>query len=383
MLSAERQRCSRTARTALLSGLVAFVGLQAALTGVMESWVPHLRAPFYGFKLDCLRQRIRQTPQAKVVVMVGSSRTADGLRGELVEEQLRRRLGQPVILFNFGIAGNTPMNELLDLERLLAQGIHPDLLLVEILPSTLSDRAGNLLELLPSERMGLWDRSVLRRHRMPVDQLTRYTWRCWALPWYAHRQEMVSVLCPDFLPQQYRQDGARACNPSGWYCAYPHLTPEVCAAAKSHALGAYSPVLVRYRLGSPFAPAIGITLKRCQEEKIPAALVLMPEASEFRRLYPPFAWTQLEGFLQSLRAEYKTPVINAQKWVPDDGFLDTHHLLPKGAAIFTRRLARDELGPLLEQLPSKSTNQPRAKGAVARFGEPRGCAWPPPARRDR
>ena len=42
------------------------------------------------------------------------------------------------------------------------------------------------------------------------------------------------------------------------------------------------------------------------------------------------------------------PVIDARRWVADDGFADAHHLLPGGAADFTNRFGREVLQPLLE-----------------------------------
>jgi hypothetical protein len=357
MRSQERQRRARRACTALLCSVVSFVGLQAGLTWAMEKWVPHLRAPYYAFKADRLKERIRRAradekagaPPAKVVVMLGSSRAADGLRGGLVEEELSKRLGQPVVLFNFGIAGNTPMNQLLDLERLFDRGVRPDLVLVEVLPSTLADSAVALLDLLPAERMGLWDRRVLRDHYMPVGQLRRYSWKCWALPWYTHRIEMLSVLAPRLVPRWVRQDGARGCDRSGWYLAYPNISAPARENARKTTLASYGPVLRVFRLGSPFAPALARTLKRCRDAQVPAALVLMPEGSEFRDLYSPLAWQQLEGFLEGLSREYKVPVVNAREWVPDRHFLDTHHLLPEGAAMFTRKLARSVVLPMLRE----------------------------------
>jgi hypothetical protein len=73
----------------------------------------------------------------------------------------------------------------------------------------------------------------------------------------------------------------------------------------------------------------------------------MPEGTGFRALYSADAHRQIDAFLAGLTAAHGTPLIDARTWVDDDGFFDLHHLLPKGAAVFTRRLGREAILPLL------------------------------------
>jgi hypothetical protein len=348
------------------------VALQLGLTAAMEYGLRVLRDPYYAFKASRLRRRLGEADASgtatgagrpELVVMVGSSRASDGLRGRLIEGDLGRRLGRPVILFNFGIPGDGPMTELLNVERLLDDGVRPDLLLVEVLPSYLTEQAVAQFDLIPAERLGLRDRAVLRRHHMPVGQLRRYSWLCWGLPWYAHRQEMMSVLLPRFLPGFLRQDGARNCDESGWIAPPYDPAPAARFHASQAALGAYGPSLQNYHLGNPFCPALRAILERCRREHIRAAVLLMPEGTAFRKLYAPGAWDQIGAFLGELSAEYGAPVIDARAWVGDGGFFDTHHLLPEGAAVFTARLAREALEPLLRgtyarPAPEDKTREP-------------------------
>ena len=48
-----------------------------------------------------------------------------------------------------------------------------------------------------------------------------------------------------------------------------------------------------------------------------------------------------------LAREYGVSVVDARAWVPDDGFMDGHHLLPEGATTFTKRLGTEVLQPML------------------------------------
>jgi hypothetical protein len=205
------------------------------------------------------------------------------------------------------------------------------------------------LGMLPAERMGLRDRAVLRRHEMPVGELKRYSWRCWAAPWYAHRLEILTALAPRFVvPAGDRQDWGACTDASGWVPPPYHDTPENRERAEIYNTGAYRDRLADFRLGNVFCPGLGKILARCEQEHIPAALLLMPEATRFRALYSADALRQIDAFLAGLTAAHGgTPVIDARTWVGDDGFFDLHHLLPGGAAVFTGRLAREAIVPLL------------------------------------
>jgi hypothetical protein len=96
----------------------------------------------------------------------------------------------------------------------------------------------------------------------------------------------------------------------------------------------YAPVLADYHVGGPGCAAIRDTLARCRDHGIRAAVVLMPESSEFRSWYGP-GYAEVTRFAESLGV----PVFDAREWVPDDGFSDGHHLTADGSAAFIDRLA--------------------------------------------
>jgi hypothetical protein len=349
---------SRRARNALLWGLAAFASLQLGSTAALEYGLIRFRDPSYAFKATRLRGRVRdadrragghEARRPQVVVMLGSSLTRDGLRGSVVEDGLSRQLGRPVILYNFGTAGDGPIHELLHFERLLHDGVRPDLLLIEVLPSLLTVQAETQLELIAAERMGFRDRALLARYGVPLRQLRRYSWRCWATPLYAHRMEILSILLPKFVPLWLRQDLARRCDDSGWMPPLYDLSPEGRWRAREGTRLSYGPLLRPYRVGGPFADSLRRLTQRCRQERIPTALVLMPEGTFFRGLYAPDAWDRVLAFLEELGGPSALPVVNARDWAADEQFFDSHHLLPAGAAAFTERLSRQVLLPLLRR----------------------------------
>ena len=81
------------------------------------------------------------------------------------------------------------------------------------------------------------------------------------------------------------------------------------------------------------------------------ALVLMPEGPAFRTFYPADAWRQIRGFVDTLKGEYGIPIVNARDWMAEEDFLDSHHLLPSAATVFSERLGQAGILPLVRQHP--------------------------------
>src|SRR5438105_2048696 len=96
-------RNRRSARIAVLSGIAGFVVVQASLTALLAGKLSWLRSPDYGHKVSRLREAIQSTDHPQTVVMLGSSRTAYGLKGSAIEPLLSQEQGRPVLVYNFGL----------------------------------------------------------------------------------------------------------------------------------------------------------------------------------------------------------------------------------------------------------------------------------------
>src|SRR5262249_7123958 len=152
----------RRPRAALLWGVALFAGLQLALAGVMEKWRPEWRDPEYGCKLARLQARQAEAPGRPLVVVLGSSRAALGFRPDAVAAEA---VGERPVVFNFAIAGAGPLTELLQLRRLLAAGVRPDWLVIEVMPPLLHQEWPWVEEnLIHVERLAWADLRLLRRH---------------------------------------------------------------------------------------------------------------------------------------------------------------------------------------------------------------------------
>ena len=306
-----------------------------ALGQVAERYV-RLRDPLYGDKRVKLAPRLDGRP---LVLMLGSSRTGLAFHGKRLEATY------PVAAFNYGIPAGGPVTQLVTLDRLLASGVKPALLLVEVLPAMLQDQGGPPREAgwLYADRLTSAERDTVIRHGFPAAAVNK-RWRESVLfPAYALRFQLMCRINPSALPWPLRFDWSRGADECG-YGSLVDQTPTPADRDRRFAQtkAEYEAILRDYHPGGPAVDALRELLDRCREAGVPVRLVLMPESAAFRALYGP-------GADDRLKAALPADVVDAREWLPDDAFNDGHHMLARGAEAFTDRLGRDvvagELGP--------------------------------------
>jgi hypothetical protein len=361
------------ARKALVFGLVLFTGLQLGSAVVIEYWRPDLRYPEDGQKRKRL-QRLAKNPDRPLLLVLGSSRTGVGLRPELLTS-CRAASGKRPLVFNFGLQGAGPVQELLCLKRVLDAGIRPTWALIEVLPYALPAEA------TCSEPM------LLRLNRRDLDRLWRFSppppdavWG-WCLaqafPWSSRRLQFMTEYAIAWVPGEYRTElGWANLDAFGW-AGIPFETSEadrrrrIEKDRKSH-----EPSLRWFRLSPASDRALREMLTWCRSEGIPAGLILMPEHSAFRSWYPPATWTEIAAYLARISREFHVPLIDARFWVDDADFWDSHHLLVGGATVFTRRFQTEGLQPFLDgklpigcpPAPGNNGRRPSGVGALPAGG---------------
>jgi len=350
-------RHRRGACTAVLTGLAGFVALQAGLAGLLAGKLSWLRSPDYGHKVSRLREAINTSDCPQTIVMLGSSRTAYGLKGTAIEPILTQHERHQVIVYNFGLHGAGPLSYLINLRRLLNDGIRPDLLLIEVLPPLLSNRGpfnDTSEEHLPTASLRRDELALVQRYADNRSVSQADWWLGWCLPCYHHRLALISHSLPTLLDLQERLDGNRQLDASGWMPVHAVLrAPARRRAALAWARKDYTERLAGFELGGPNVEALEETLELCRRERINTALVLMPEGPEFRSWYPPGVMPQVRRLLGQLSRRHAMPIIDARDWIAsEDAFLDSHHLLPEGAEVFSDRLAHEVLSLVLPRSPA-------------------------------
>ncbi|HZY83656.1 MAG TPA: hypothetical protein VFE78_02390 [Gemmataceae bacterium] len=344
---ARSRRLRQSGRAVLLWALGLYVLAQPALLALMDRWHPMLFECAIRDRWQQLRALTAAAPDRPLLVMVGSSRTEAAFQAGRLNG-LPGPGGRPWLAYNFGVPTVGPMREGLFLREMLDAGIRPRLLLVEFLPPLFNAPQWNLTS---EERWveGRWlSGPQLYRLRPYFDKPRRkgHDWLMARLaPAYGFRQDLQSVLSPPgtvlrpvYLPH----------DPWGWRLPEP-LTPELIAGVRGVAHSLYPESLRRFRLGEGECRAMRGLLDLCRQEHVPVVLVLTPEGSGFRAWYSPEARAAPRRLLAELRAAYGVRVLDATEWLPDDSFLDGHHVTPAGAAAYTERLLAE-----LRQLPEWS-----------------------------
>lgn len=333
----------RTARAALFLGLAGVVLAQLVLGVAVETVKPEWRDPEYGHRLKQLRELEAAHPDRPLVVAVGSSRTLMGLSP--------LGMGFPdepdsPLVYNFGQTGAGPLQILLTVFRLFDAGVKPDFLLIELFPAALvGDGPAEELMKTWGPRLSAGDVRRLTPYAADPSVLRREYLGNRVAPWYALRFALMNHWRASWLPTANRLDFQwTGLDPRGWL-AYPHESvPDAERQRLTEKAGeSYRRQLAGYRIGATSDRAFRDIIARCKSEGIPVAFYLTPEGPAFAGWYSPGAMDTFRAYAAGLTREYGVPVFDAAAGFAADEFADSHHLLPRGAARFSRRLADEYL----------------------------------------
>jgi hypothetical protein len=348
----------RHGRRAVLWGLLFFAAAQFGMAVVIDRWRAVWSDPEYGYRLIRLRRRLAEAPHQPPVLVFGSSRVSHGFAADYLPPPGSPEYASPVV-FNMSQSGATTFMELLLLKRVLALGIRPRYVILEVFEACLHtddswlDGQG-VDSRLPPYRLRFSDLGVLRRYRPDVAPAYYRAWLEWNLvPWHSNRYHLLERYAPELLePSQLETlrlgDWRHSLTANGWQ-PIPPLPDEVKRKALEAARNGYQPIFANFHLSHRVGGLLRDMLDTCRREGVPVlGLLLMPESSEFRGWRSPAVEAQIQTYLTGLCREYGIDLIDASAWVEDGEFFDGHHLLEGGARRFTERLWHEVLRPRLE-----------------------------------
>ena len=343
-----RRRAARRARAALLWLGLTILLSHVALSVGMERVFPQLRDPEYGRKLLRLREQIARNPGRPVVVALGSSRTGMGLRPDVIENDPEAvgPDGRKPVVFNFALLGSGPVMELLCLRRLLADGVRPDALVVEVWPPFLYEEGGQHEERrIDPNRLYRRDLDLLCRYSESPERLREEVRWSWWTAWYSHRFYLLSQVIPNWLPWENRRNaGWEGMDRFGWLPGLPDdPDPRRRRERLENARKFYQPILADFSVTPVADRALRELLRLCGREGIPVTLIVLPESSAFAGWYSDAGRARAEAYLADLRDDFGLPLIDARRWVDDARLPDGFHLTRAGAAEFSRRFGREVL----------------------------------------
>jgi hypothetical protein len=224
---------------------------------------------------------------------------------------------------SLAVKGGDVVSSAFLLDRLLAEGVRPVWVGIELSPELLrypppflnaqlvrQFRWGDVIHWLPEIWTGGAWPTCVRARLLPV-----YHYRRELLTWITGRE-------PPYLVAPYAVTPARHRG---------HDDPQQGAHRWQQRLRGYA--------RSPRAEAeLERLLSRCRSEGIQCSLIELPVSSAHRALYGPEIQAPYESLLHRLESEYGVDYRNLRDFAPDTDFRDSSHLSERGQAPLLERL---------------------------------------------
>jgi len=342
-----RRRASwrRHHRAAAFWLLAMFAASQAVLAMWIDQDAPAIRDPEYVLLQDMLKERIAEQPDKPVAVFLGSSRVALGFDAGRATGDL------DVLLFNFGVPGSGPFLQKIVLDRMLAAGLKPDVLFIEVLHPFYNAAGTRSLDhsLLDGARLTGGEASELFGYGSRSTGPMRRWVYARAVPINRHHAELRDAIGLDvFQPGQGPPPPFHPIDRLG-YRPRP-VPPEDWPKLTTMAHRQYDPFYAAFRLDPHPWGRLLATIDIAKRSGMRVVAVVMPEGTEFQQLYTPASREGVADMIRRLRVEVGVTVVDAREWLDDPAFYDQHHLLPGGAISFADRFRVEALQPALKQV---------------------------------
>lgn len=345
------------ARAALLWLALLVAASQAGFVMLQRRVLPDAHDPEYGRRLRTLRQLLADNPGRPLLLVMGSSRVALGLQTSLIED-VRLPDGAQPLVFNFSIPGSGVLRELVWLKRVVHDGIRPDRVLVECWPPLVSRVYGDKESVwLPAASLRWDDLWLVDHYGCEPAQLLNDWLEVRLLPCFGDRALWLERLAPAWLPPEEQPKVKRPPHRMDEYGALetPARPPdEYRRPLVDNDRRFYGEAIRHWQLSATSDRSIRATFRFCRSERIPAALLLMPESTEMLSWYPDERRAEVEAYFKRLANDYQVTLIDTRRWVGDMGFLDSHHLSREGAEQFTQRFGREIVPSLFMAEPVKA-----------------------------
>ena len=346
-----RRAARRRARTAVLGTLVGLVFLNAALAAAAYL-CPGLRDPLFDQPAGDFQRRVSAANDRPLTVaFLGSSRTGWGIRPALAEEAVTAATGRPCVAHNLHVPGNGPVGELVQWHRLLARGLRPDVVVIEVCPPWLAAPGGVPPEAGPfrGDRMTWPEVKLVRSYGFPesvADEWREATYN----PWFGLRLQLVGQVRPKWLPPGAVRPERSAAGHHGWhppFFAQP-VPPDRYRAAVDQGRPVFEGLARAVRADTRPARALCDLVRECREHGTAAAVWVTPESSAVRAWYSPESDRALRTLVAELQAGGAVAV-DGREWLPDEAFSDGHHAVRSWADAYTRQVVEKALLPALRR----------------------------------
>ena len=323
----------------IVVAIVLVLLLNMVVSIVVEHGDPTWRDPEFGLRWKAFCQQRDSAPQRPFVAVLGSSRTAQGLRPDVIDDST-----QPLV-FNFSQSGGGPICQAMILNRLQQLGAAPDALVLEYWPPLFrGDGTHHEQHRTDSKRLLTMDEPIVRSYFQFPDAAWdgRHGDSRWAFSSY--RRLLLSRCWPDGIPHNERTDGLwMDLDAFGWWPGRITATPEQIAAGWWTVEQFYRPLYTGYQVNEQHDAAFRSVLQWAKTHDVPVLVLQLPESERFQQFKNAEADAVAKEHLESLRQDFAFPFVDARTWIANEHLPDGFHLTQAGATEFTRRFHRETL----------------------------------------
>jgi hypothetical protein len=347
----------------VLWSLIAIVLSQPALSIYLDKRRLETRDPLYGHRLHHLRERLAASPDSPLFLIMGSSRVKYSVWPDAMKLSSRENSPQPIV-YNFGLNGMGTIRELMHFRRLLADGIQPKWMLVEIWPPLWAEdgffRESRMIQ--GEDDLHWRDLLLLCRYFRHDSDVLKLAIQKSLTPLRTYRDVLLALCAQSLLPTENLREMQKKVGDSlpsdrgGWFALPWELTtPEAKLHARKDGEQKIKPLLQPVTIDSRSDAALRELLDECRQRDIKVALILLPEPSWTRGWYTAQSHAVVRDYLTRLRHDYPAPIVDAREWATDDEFSDSSHMGKKGVPGFSERLGREVVQPLIDDTPLSPT----------------------------
>ncbi len=349
----------------MIAAVLAVAVLQTYLGAAIDDGRLDWADPEYGTTVRHLEQRKREAPERPTVVMLGTSRAKNAFAADRLSEPVEGDQNTPLVL-NASVFSAHPFHFQLVLRRLIALGLKPHAVFVELFPLHMSDTSA--IYSSDPDRAAIPLNPAKEMHRVRAadldlvwkydpDRAALWAWR-WCdsrlAPWSIHRNVLVQRYAESWAqadvagsPKYWRS----AISPFGWVQPRLQFVPEGAGGpAEAATERAYRPHTAFTGINRTYDRMLRDLLDFCDRENVEVfGLVLMPESSTFRGWYPDETRRLIRTYAREVAGEHGTRLIDANEWLPDREFIDHHHVIDPGAERFSDRLRSEFIRPWMRR----------------------------------
>jgi hypothetical protein len=235
------------------------------------------------------------------------------------------------------------------LRRLLADGVRPDLLLVEVSPSFMTYPID--VGMFPVDRLWHSELSLLGDYLGDGEARAARWWRGRWVPCHTHREAILYSICRTMVAKVSFGPWFKNFDSAGWERFDPQgYGADFRRRALENTRRGLKQDLAQGHVSDACRGSLTRLASICRDEGIALVLILLPIEAAFRTCDVPAAELESLELLDQICDNYSAEIVDARDWLADEMIFDSYHVLGVGANAFSERLTGQTLVPRLRRI---------------------------------